>query len=1247
MKYRFAMTIFIAIFIFANFVNAQQTDDGISYVYAKKLFNDKLYELAAEQFHQFAEQNFEHPKAPESLLMAGKCFYNINDFKNAIKQFTYLITRYPAAQILDEAQFNLAQSFEQSNQIEFAARAYHQVQIFYPKSTFALKSLLQSAKMYRLIGDFDSAEEVFYEVMEQYPDAEEALQARLFLAEIFIESKKYNRAQIELNRLLIFTKEGIVNASAILSHARIENIVGRTQEAENIYLDLIAKYEKLSKAKDIAIGDVINKARFELAEILSSKGFYEQSNKFLNEINTIEQNTKYLFLRADNDYNLSFYQNALAYYEKIRSNSTDSLVLIQAHFRIGLCQSKLKNFHSANQSLFHVIELCQATKLNDELCQKCYIEVSNNFLNLKNPPSAIKYLNDYLVKYKADVNSTHVKYKIAVIFENDVKNFERAIRAYYDFIDEYPHSKFVDDAQMSLARCFESKSDYIQAANEYQNLLTLYPASEHVSIAQKRMEYIANYEMVNKNILNQFASLMQQFIAAQSETSSDFKLGMIYFNEIKDFSSAITYFKKALILKDDSNSADDELLFYLSRSYHLLSLKLNINQGLRQTYADSALQYYSKLIDKFAQSNWVDDAAFYKIELVSRDEFNGTNNRQNYQISNLLTNFKYNYVNSEYLDQVNLMLGEMLLKKGINNSIDSLDIANCFNAVITNSPDNNFKLRAEFNLGILLHKCGDDSAALKNLAYIINKYPGNYFTCRATYSLAEIYESIGEYALAEKFLHDVIENFYYSSFAEDAELFLGRLKIKQSKYSEAVKIYDKLYCTRNISDLFDQTHALNDQAQFEQILYNYGSATFRVNDQIKSIQLFHEYLNLYPSGNHADELLNKLAKIYNTNLIDDQNKSINYLKQLLKYFPASVYCDSAKIKLGDLYFNKGEYATANEYYDQAIQAVGGNNPYPISQKVIGLYRSDQVSKANELFNQFKKQYKSDEAYISNLMLEKGDYHLKNKDFKAAESIFKDVRSDFKKTSNGAKAEYLLGRLYFILNKDEEALEIMTKIFEKYPDDRILAEVYISLGNFYYLQVKQVDNAMLAFKKVLELKNVNEFQIQIAINNLIRCYGDLRLREQALAMTKSYIERFPGAEDLFEKEVMIGILYYELNEYDRALSWLRKLKHEADFENEPRIQYWIGECYFGKGDFKRAVSEYLKIVYLSKPTKLNWRVTAQFQAGNAYLKAGDPQNAKAIFNRIVLEQGADSVFGKPAQKKIEEIDQMLTDSPARI
>ena len=57
------ISIYIVIFYLLPVTLFSQADDsGISYVFAKKLYDDKMFELAAEQFHQFAEQNPENPK---------------------------------------------------------------------------------------------------------------------------------------------------------------------------------------------------------------------------------------------------------------------------------------------------------------------------------------------------------------------------------------------------------------------------------------------------------------------------------------------------------------------------------------------------------------------------------------------------------------------------------------------------------------------------------------------------------------------------------------------------------------------------------------------------------------------------------------------------------------------------------------------------------------------------------------------------------------------------------------------------------------------------------------------------------------------------------------------------------------------------------------------------------------------------------------------------------------------------------
>jgi len=244
------INVLLAIFILQNVLFAQSEDAGVSFVFAKKLYNDSMYDLAAEQFHQFAEQNPEHAKAPEAMLMAGKSYLKTGDFNKAKKEFVYLISRFPDAKNLDEAQFSIAECFENNNEFSAAAKAYHQVKIFHPKSSLATKSLLMSALMHKKVKDYETAIEVLYELLEFYPTCKEYNQARLLLAKNYKDMVKYNHAQIELEKILGSTKTGTINAQAMLENARIENLAERVQQAESYYEDLINKYQSGSKKNE-------------------------------------------------------------------------------------------------------------------------------------------------------------------------------------------------------------------------------------------------------------------------------------------------------------------------------------------------------------------------------------------------------------------------------------------------------------------------------------------------------------------------------------------------------------------------------------------------------------------------------------------------------------------------------------------------------------------------------------------------------------------------------------------------------------------------------------------------------------------------------------------------------------------------------------------------------------------------------------------------------------------------------------
>jgi TolA-binding protein len=216
------------------------------------------------------------------------------------------------------------------------------------------------------------------------------------------------------------------------------------------------------------------------------------------------------------------------------------------------------------------------------------------------------------------------------------------------------------------------------------------------------------------------------------------------------------------------------------------------------------------------------------------------------------------------------------------------------------------------------------------------------------------------------------------------------------------------------------------------------------------------------------------------------------------------------------------------------------------------------------------------------------------------------------------------------------MELLTDLVKKYPNHPILPKVYLNLGDQYY-RSNQVDNALSAFKNAAADSSHPDVA-SMAIRYLIKIYEGLQMTDAAMALTRTYLRRYPEAEDALQKKIQIGIYYYELKEFDRAIDRFRTLKTESDPESEAEIQYWIGKCYADKGQYETAALEYLKVKYLSPPTKLPWATTALYEAGMAYLRLHQPSIARRMFERIVTTEGATSDLGRIARQRIADIDQ---------
>ena len=117
----------------------------------------------------------------------------------------------------------------------------------------------------------------------------------------------------------------------------------------------------------------------------------------------------------------------------------------------------------------------------------------------------------------------------------------------------------------------------------------------------------------------------------------------------------------------------------------------------------------------------------------------------------------------------------------------------------------------------------------------------------------------------------------------------------------------------------------------------------------------------------------------------------------------------------------------------------------------------------------------------------------------------------------------------------------------------------------------------------------------------------------------------------------------MKEHERAIAHLSDLKPVADAETEPEIQYWIAKCYADRGDTEKSIIEYLKVKYLSKPTKLPWGDTALYEAGLGYKKIGNYPKAIELLEQVVRARGATDQIGRFANQQIQEIQLLIKNS----
>jgi outer membrane protein assembly factor BamD (BamD/ComL family) len=103
---------------------------------------------------------------------------------------------------------------------------------------------------------------------------------------------------------------------------------------------------------------------------------------------------------------------------------------------------------------------------NDTLAAKYLFNAANLSMNMGSSAKSIEFFNQFIEKYPDNPRTAVCMFFKAYIYENQLKNLDKAKEIYLQFIDKYPDSDFAKDARMAIKNLGKSPDEIVREFEE-------------------------------------------------------------------------------------------------------------------------------------------------------------------------------------------------------------------------------------------------------------------------------------------------------------------------------------------------------------------------------------------------------------------------------------------------------------------------------------------------------------------------------------------------------------------------------------------------------------------------------------------------------------------------------------------------------------------------------------------------------------------------------------------------------------
>jgi len=950
-----------------------------------------------------------------------------------------------------------------------------------------------------------------------------------------------------------------------------------------------------------------------------------------------------------------------------RFESDLSLVKENAQYYEALCALELENDDAQSMFLRFIKEHPE-----NPFVKLAYYQIGRTYSKNEQFAEAIEWFNKITADDLNGEENTEYKFRkgYAYFETNDYKNAQELFSEV-----KGRRSQFTDDATYYFAYIAYMNKDYHLALANFQRLKNSkkYEASypyyiTAVYFLDNRYDDVISYAVpIINNTHQQNEKEMLRLIAASYFAKAKYPEAAKYYTRFEDedlgrtqntqdsYEMGYTFYKvanypKAATELEKLQQQND--VFSQNGDYTLgdVFLKMNDKQSARSAYFLASKLTFDKQLQE--------DALYEYAKLSYELDYNN-------QALDATRLYLKNYPTAKRNDEVKTLLGEELLNS--HNYAEAVDILEPIpnksaSAIAAYQKVTYYRGLEFYNERAFENAIGIFLRSLKHPVDSRIEALTTYWMAESMYEVRKYDESVETF---QKFLDmpDAPETsvYNYANYALAYAAFYGQkyktastyfLKFLDGEQKDAAtandaitRLGDSYFVLKNYTRALEYYNRIIDRHSQGQdyALFQRGMIEGLQGSPSGKISTLQDVLNKFPKSDYADDASFEIAYTYY--LQNDTVKAKQSMLNMIQLYPTSSYVPRALVTVGLIDYNAGDD-------DLAIQSF---------KRVVADYSS--TDEAKQALKQIEKIYtdKGDGQSFINYaatvpIANYSQAEQENIMYTAASNLYQ--RSDWQGTVGAVNAyfdkfptkpiydkgaRFIRAQSLVNLKRTDEAVTdynvILNDWTSEYTEQSLLA-----MAKLYIAQKKY--NEAVPFLKKLETNSEYKADYTFAINNLLLCYAQMAMPDDALNYVMAIRQNEKSSqEEKFETGLYAGDAYLEKGDTTNAVKEFEYTVANTKTIAAAEAKYNIARVEYLKRHYKESQKTCFELVK-DMPNYDYWVTKTFILLADDYVGLKDTFQAKATLQSIIDNYKGDDDILPAAKQKLDQLSPAAPTPPAK-